>query len=60
MKVLIPTYFPFIGVRVIAESDANLKIYADHFRKKELEQPAKEANCQLIALERDKNSMSKK
>ncbi|THB72167.1 MAG: hypothetical protein D6B25_17430 [Desulfobulbaceae bacterium] len=46
--------------RVVAVSDANLKIYADHLRKKELEQLAKEAKCELIALERDKKSKSKK
>lgn len=46
--------------RVVAVSDANLKIYADHLRKKELEQLAKGAKCELIALKRDKKSKSKK
>lgn len=46
--------------RVLAVSEANLKIYGDHFRKKELEHLAKEANCKLVALKRDKDSKSKK
>lgn len=46
--------------RVVAVSDVNLKVYADHFRKKELEHLAKETDCQLVALQRDKDSKRKK
>lgn len=46
--------------RIIAASDIDLKIYADHFRKKELEQLASETKAKLVELKRDKKSKSKK
>ncbi len=46
--------------RVIAASDLDLKIYADHFRKKELEQLASETNAELVELKRDKHSKRNK
>lgn len=46
--------------RVMAVSDINLKVYADHFRLKELEQLAKATNAKLIELKRDKNAKTKK
>lgn len=42
--------------RVIAASNVDLKIYADHFRKKELEQLAKETKSKLVELKQDKKS----
>jgi len=46
--------------RVIAVSGVDLKIYGNHFRKKELEQIAKGSDAELIAVERDKNAAIKK
>ena len=46
--------------RVVAASDINLKIFADHFRKKELEQLAEETGATLIELIPDKNSKRRK
>jgi len=46
--------------RVVAASDIDLKIYADHFRRKELEQLAKETKAKLVDLKRDKKSKSRK
>ena len=46
--------------RVVAASDMDLKIYADHFRRKELEQLASETKATLVELKRDKKSKSKK
>jgi len=46
--------------RVIAANDLDLKIYADHFRKKELEQMAKEVKAKLVELKRDKDSKRNK
>jgi hypothetical protein len=46
--------------RIIAAHDIDLKIYADHFRKKELEQLASETKAKLVELKRDKKSKSKK
>jgi len=46
--------------RVVAASDMDLKIYADHFRKKDLEQLAKETKAKLIELKRDKKSKNRK
>lgn len=46
--------------RVVAASDIDLKIYADHFRRKEIEQLAKETKAKLVELKRDKKSKSKK
>jgi hypothetical protein len=46
--------------RVVAASDIDLKIYADHFRRKELEQLAKETKAKLVELKRDKKSKSRK
>ncbi|MDW7774136.1 MAG: hypothetical protein SCH71_14715 [Desulfobulbaceae bacterium] len=45
--------------RVIAVSDINLKIYAEHFRKQELEQLAKATKAELIELKVDKNLKEK-
>ena len=45
--------------RVVAVSGIDLKVYGEHFRKKELEQIAAATNAQLVALERDKNSAMK-
>ena len=39
--------------RIVAVSGLDLKVYADHLRKKELAQLAKETNAELVALERD-------
>ena len=46
--------------RIIAVNDVDLKIYADHLRKKELEQLAKSVNAKLVELKRDKKSKSLK
>lgn len=42
--------------RVLAVSGIDLKIYGDHFRKKELEQLAQATGAELVALERDTNA----
>lgn len=39
--------------RIMAVCDANIKVYGDHFRKKELEQLAAAAGCELVELKRD-------
>ena len=41
--------------RIVAVSGVDLKVYADHLRKKELQQIAKATKAELVALERDKN-----
>jgi hypothetical protein len=46
--------------RVIAVNGIDLKIYGNHFRKKELEQIAKATDAELIFVERDKNAASMK
>jgi len=46
--------------RVLAVSGLDLKIYGNHFRKKELEKIAKSTNAKLVALERDPKSATKK
>jgi len=46
--------------RVLAVSGIDLKVYGSHFRKKELEQLAKTAGADLVALARDKNAASHK
>jgi hypothetical protein len=46
--------------RVIAVSGIDLKVYGNHFRKKELEQIAKATGADLIALERDKDAKKMK
>jgi hypothetical protein len=46
--------------RVVAVQGIDLKIYGNHFRKKELEQIAKATEAELIALERDKNAGTNK
>ncbi len=46
--------------RVVAVSGIDIKIYGNHFRKKELEQIAKATNADLIALERDSSSATNK
>jgi hypothetical protein len=38
--------------RIVAVSDINLKVYADHFRKTELDQIAAATGAELIAMER--------
>jgi hypothetical protein len=38
--------------RIIAVSDINLKVYADHFRKTELDQIAAATGAELIVMER--------
>ncbi|HPA13778.1 MAG TPA: hypothetical protein PKV75_00765 [Desulfobacterales bacterium] len=38
--------------RVVAVSDLNLKVYAEHFRKSELEHMAEELDAELIQLRR--------
>ncbi|WP_028579494.1 hypothetical protein [Desulfogranum japonicum] len=40
--------------RIIAVCDADIKIFGNHFRKKELEHLARAAGADLIELERDK------
>jgi hypothetical protein len=42
--------------RVVGVCGVDLKVYGEHFRKKELEQIAKATNATLVALERDKNA----
>ena len=46
--------------RVVAVSGIDIKIYGNHFRKKELEQIAKGTDSELVPLERDKNAAIKK
>jgi len=46
--------------RIIAVAGIDMKIYADHLRKKELEQLAKATGAELVALKRDKKSARKK
>ncbi len=46
--------------RVIAVTGLDLKIYGNHFRKKELEQIAAATSAELIVLERDPNSAKMK
>jgi len=46
--------------RIIAAHDLDLMIFANHFRKKELEQLAKETKAKLVELKRDKKSRNKK
>ncbi len=46
--------------RVIAVSGIDLKVYGNHFRKKEIEQIAKATNAELVALERDANAKNNK
>ena len=46
--------------RVIAVSGVDLKIYGNHFRKKELVQIAEAVGVELVALERDKDSKAMK
>ena len=46
--------------RIIAVSGIDLKVYADHLRKKEIEQIAKETKAELILLQRDSKSKSGK
>ncbi len=36
--------------RIVAVADANIKFFADHLRKKELEEIAKETGAELIPL----------
>ena len=45
--------------RVVAVSGLDLKVYGNHFRKKELEQIAAATNAQLVPLERDPNAAKK-
>lgn len=46
--------------RIVAISGIDMKIYGNHFRKKELEQLAKVSGAELVALVRDKDSKNKK
>lgn len=46
--------------RVVAVNGIDLKVYGEHFRKKELEQLAKATGADLVALERDKDAKDKK
>lgn len=46
--------------RVVAVSGIDLKVYGNHFRKKELEQIAKAAGAELVALERDPKAVDAK
>lgn len=46
--------------RIMAISGADIKIYGNHFRKKELEQIAKATKLDLVALKRDKKSKKQK
>ena len=46
--------------RIIATHDVDLMIFANHFRKKELEQLAKETKAKLVELKRDKKSKDRK
>jgi len=46
--------------RVVAVSGIDVKIFADHFRKKELEQLAAETSAELVELKRDKDSRKRK
>jgi hypothetical protein len=46
--------------RIVAVNDVDLKIYADHLRKKEIEQLAKSVDAKLVELKRDKKSKSLK
>jgi hypothetical protein len=46
--------------RIIAVSGPEIKIYGNHFRKKELEQIAKKTNTDLVELKRDKKSKTLK
>ncbi|SDP29953.1 hypothetical protein [Desulforhopalus singaporensis] len=39
--------------RIVAVSEIDLKIFSDHFRKKELEQLAAETGADLVALQKD-------
>ena len=45
--------------RIVAASDIDLKIHADHFRRKELLQLAKETKAKLVELKKDKKSKSR-
>jgi hypothetical protein len=45
--------------RIIAVSGIDLKVYADHLRRKEIEQIAKETKSDLILLKRDSKSEKK-
>lgn len=42
--------------RILAVSGVDLKIFGDHFRKKEIEQIAKATKAELVLLKRDKNA----
>jgi len=46
--------------RIMAVSDANIKVYGEHFRKKELKQLAHDTGCDLVELERDPNASHKR
>lgn len=46
--------------RVVAVTGLDLKVYGNHFRKKELEQIAAATGADLVALERDPNSAKMK
>ncbi|MEI6125747.1 MAG: hypothetical protein WCQ99_04250 [Pseudomonadota bacterium] len=46
--------------KMVAVSGVDIKIYAEHLRKQELEQIAKEVGAKLVALKADKKAASKK
>jgi hypothetical protein len=46
--------------RVVAVSGIDLKVYGNHFRKKELEQIAKVTAADLVPLDRDQNTKKTK
>jgi hypothetical protein len=46
--------------RIVAVEGVDLKVYADHLRKKELEQIAEVTGAELVALKRDEKSLAKK
>lgn len=46
--------------RVVAVSGIDLKVYGNHFRKKELDQIAKATGADLVTLERDPDAAQKR
>ncbi len=46
--------------RIVAVSDCNLKVYADHLRLSELKQIAEETDSKLIHLRKGTNKNKKK
>ena len=46
--------------RIVAVHDVDLKVYAGHLRKKEMEKIAESVGAKLVELKRDKKSKSLK